>query len=983
MRFLQGALGCVLCASLPAVGLSQVSQSPLVPTTLQWRNIGPNRGGRSIAAAGSSLRPLEYYFGATGGGLWKTVDGGITWAPVTDGQVRSSSPGAVAVAPANPDVVYMGMGEAELRANVIQGDGVYKSTDGGKTWKNIGLRETQTIARIVVHPSNPDILYVAALGHPYGRNSERGVFRSRDGGASWQKVLFRDDRTGAVDIALDPKDPRVLYATMWEVFRRPWMLSSGGAGSGIFKSGDGGESWTELTRNPGLPSGVLGKITVAVSTADPRRVYASIEAIDGGLYRSDDAGRTWTRVNVNRDLWQRSFYFMRVVTDPKDRDVVYVANFKLFRSADGGKSFRELAGTHDDHHDLWIDPSNPSRMINANDGGASVTTNGGSSWTDQDYPTAQIYRVATTADVPYHACGAQQDNTSVCVPSGSSPLSVPDAPAGSWFYEVGGGENGVIAPDPSDADVFYANETNSLTRFDRKSGTLRDVQPYPRLAMGEPAKAMRERWNWTYPIAFSPAERKTLYAGSQHLWRTKDEGRTWSVVSPDLTRGDSSTLGDSGGPIILDQDGPEIYGTIFTIAPSPRSSRVVWTGSDDGFVHVTTDGGASWRNVTPPGAGAFTKISRIDASAHVDGVAYVAGNRYQMDDRAPYAWKTSDFGKTWKPMTTGIRADDFVHVVREDPVRRGLLYAGTEHGAYVSFDDGATWVSLSLNLPDVPVSDLVVKDHDVVIATHGRSIYVLDDVSPLRQAGPGAAGAPVHLYGPANAIRRVSPATIDFFLKDSVRDVRIEILSRDGKLVRSLQLNAGLRSAGFHRTTWNLRHDGATVFPGIVLEGPSPTNGPWAVPGDYRLRLTVDGKSVARDLRVLPDPRAKGITLADLRAQNDLALRIRDAITQANSAVIRIRSIRNSGAGTALLDSIGSVESELYQVRNQSPKDKIAFPIRLNNRLSGLLGNVERGDAAPSPAYYKVFRELSTELEVQLRRLNAALAKSAAGGQPK
>jgi photosystem II stability/assembly factor-like uncharacterized protein len=954
----------------------------VVPSTLKWRNIGPNRGGRSIAAAGSTLRPREYYFGATGGGLWKTTDGGITWAPVTDGKINSSSPGAVAVSQSNPDVVYIGMGEAELRANVIQGDGIYKSVDAGKTWKHSGLEATQTISRIVVDPSNADNVYVAALGHPYGKNPERGVFRSHDGGATWKKILFRDDGTGAIDIAMDPRDSRVLYASLWEVYRRPWMLSSGGKGSGLFKSTDGGDTWTELTHNEGLPSGVVGKIMLAVSPVDSRRIYAVIEAAAGGLYRSDDGGATWKHVNGSRDLWQRAFYFMRVVADPEDKDALYVLNFKLFKSTDAGETFHELAGSHDDHHDLWIDPSDPARMINANDGGASVTTNGGRTWTEEDYPTAQIYRVATTADVPYHACGGQQDNTSVCVPSQISPLSVPDSPPGSWFYDVGGGENAIIAPDPLDANVFYANETNTLTRYDRGTGLIRDVQPYPRLVMGEPAKAMRERWNWTFPIGFSQADRRSLYAGSQHLWRTKNEGRTWQKISPDLTRGDSTTLGDSGGPIILDQDGPEIYGTIYTIAPSPRNPKVIWTGSDDGLVQVTRDGGATWHDVTPRDAAPFTRMSRIDASPHDDGVAYVAGNRYELDDRSPLIWKTGDFGKTWQSITTGIRGDDFVHAVREDPVRRGLLYAGTEHGVYVSMDDGRSWTSLSLNLPDVPVTDVAVKDNDVVIATHGRSFYVLDDVTPLRQFDASIASDPVHLYKPAAAVRRVTPAAIDYYLKSPAASLSIEVLSASGDRIRLLGLRDSMKSAGFHRVTWDLKHDGATVFPGIVLEGPSPVTGPWAVPGRYTIRLVAAGTTVAQSLSVLPDPRLKTVTIDDLRAQNKLALQIRDAITAANSAVIKIRSLRASGASPSLLAKLGPIESELYQVKNASPKDKIAFPIRLNNRLSGLFGNLERGDARPTRGYYRVFDELSHELDVQLRLLTAALANPNRGGEP-
>src|SRR6185503_6422738 len=488
-----------------------------------WRNIGPNRGGRSIAVAGSPSRPNEYFFGATGGGLWKTADGGTTWAPVTDGQLGSSSVGAVAVAASRPDVVYLGMGEAQLRGNVMQGDGVYRSDDGGRTWVHRGLGDAQAIARIRVHPTDPEVVYVAALGHPFAPNDERGVFRSRDGGRTWARVLFKSPHAGAVDLVIDPSNPRVLYATLWEVYRRPWQLWSGGDGSGLYKSTDGGDTWTELTRNPGLPAGVLGKMTVAVSPADPNRVWANIEAADGGLYRSDDGGATWSHINADRNLWQRAFYFLRIVADPKDRETLHVLSFELEKSTDGGKTFSTVATPHADHHDLWIDPGDPRRMVEGNDGGAIVSVNGGETWTRQRYPTAQIYRVATTDEFPYHVCGAQQDNTTVCVPSIESHLAEPDARAGDWFYAVGGGESADIAPKPGAPDIFFAGSTNTLTRYDRRTGATRDVQPYPRIVMGEPASAMPERWNWTYPIAISRVDPRMLLVGSQHLWKSVDD----------------------------------------------------------------------------------------------------------------------------------------------------------------------------------------------------------------------------------------------------------------------------------------------------------------------------------------------------------------------------------------------------------------------------------------------------------------------------
>ena len=967
---------------------------------MRWRNIGPNRGGRSIAVAGSSARVGEYYFGATGGGVWKTTDGGTTWEPVSDGQLGSSSVGAIAVAESNPDVVYVGMGETELRGNVMQGDGVYRSSDAGRSWRHAGLAATRAIARVRVHPTDANLVYVAALGDPYAPNEERGVFRSADGGASWKRILYRGDRAGAADLVIDPSDPRVLYATLWEVYRRPWQLWSGGSGSALFKSVDGGDTWTELTRNAGLPDGVLGKITVTVSPADARRVWANVEAADGGLYRSDDAGATWSLVNGGRDLWQRAFYFMRLAADPTDRETVYVMNFFLEKSVDGGKSFRRVDALHVDHHDMWIDPRDPRRMVEANDGGASVSMNGGITWTGQRYPTAQMYRVATTDDFPYHVCGAQQDNTTACVPSVAGHLAPPDARPGDWYYEVGGGESADIAPKPGAPDIFFAGSTNTLTRYDRRTGQVRDVQPNPRIVMGEPASAMPERWNWTYPIATSRVNPRLLFAGSQHLWRSSDDGATWRRISPDLTRADSATMGNSGGAIILDQDGPEVYATIFTIAPSRRDTATIWTGSDDGVVHVTRDGGTTWRDVTPKELPPNTRVSRIDASWHRAGRAYVAAERHQLGDRSPYIWKTDDFGATWTRIVTGLAPGDFVRVVREDRVREGLLYAGTEHGVRVSFDDGAHWRSLSLNLPDLQVADLVVEERDLVIATHGRSFWLLEDLSALRQATAELLAAPAtadaRLFRPATAVRRVYAANIDFHLPRDADSVSIAILDAEGKVVRTL--GDLPRQAGTHRVGWDLTYPGATSFSGIVLEGGDPRRGVWAPPGRYQVRLSarLSGRvfTESQPLLVRRDPRLVGVADADLRAQFDLARQVRDRESEANEAVLRIRDVRARlaariavdtprlgasaaarvrGAAERFLHSVSAVEGELYQVRNQSPKDKIAFPIRLNDRLTGLRAHIETGDAAPTAAQRRVFRELQGELTRHLTRLESAL----------
>jgi photosystem II stability/assembly factor-like uncharacterized protein len=1001
MRLL--ALLVVVAAAVPGRVGGQSDSGLFAP--FAWRNIGPNRGGRSIAAAGSAARPNEYYFGATGGGLWKTTDGGTTWAPVTDGQIGSSSVGAVAVAPSNPDVVYLGMGETQLRGNVMQGDGLYRSGDGGRTWQHRGLTESQAIARVRVDPTNADLVYVAAFGSPFAPNDERGVFRSRDGGQTWTRVLFGSARAGAVDLVIDPSNPRVLYATLWEVYRKPWQLWSGGPGSGLYKSSDGGDTWTNLTRNPGLPSGVIGKMTVAVSPVDPNRVWANVEAADGGLYRSDDAGATWTHINGDRNLWQRAFYFLRIVADPKDRETLYTLSFQLEKSTDGGRSFAPVPTPHADHHDLWIAPDDPRRMIEANDGGAIVSVNGGRTWTAQRYPTAQIYRVATTDERPYHVCGAQQDNTTVCVPSTESQLAAPDARPGDWYYAVGGGESADIAPKPGAPDIFFAGSTNTLTRYDRRTGASSDVQPYPRIVMGEPASAMPERWNWTYPLAISRVDPRILLAGSQHLWKSMDDGRTWRRISPDLTRADPATMGNSGGPIVFDQDGPEIYATIFAIAPSRRDTATIWTGSDDGLVHVTRNGGRTWRNITPPNVPPNTRISRIDASWHRAGTAYVAAERHQVNDRAPYIWRTHDYGATWTKITDGLAADDFVRVVREDRARAGLLFAGTEHGVRVSFDDGTHWRSLSRNLPDVQVSDLVVEERDLVIATHGRSFWILDDLSALRQMTPamlaGGDGSRARLLRPADAVGRTAPAIIDYYLTSAVDSVVVDIFDPAGARVRSL--GTPRRGPGLARVQWDLRYPGATSFPGIVLEGGDPRRGVWAPPGRYRVRLSVHaGGEVVADtqpLIVARDPRFPSVSDADLRGQFDLARRIRDKESDANGTVVGIRALRaqlreresaaakQSGsevarrviADVARLDSaMTDVESTLYQVKNRSPKDKIAFPIRVNDRLTALRAQVDDGYGRPTAAQLEVFGELAAEVDATLARLAAVYGRELA-----
>jgi photosystem II stability/assembly factor-like uncharacterized protein len=980
-----------------------------------WRNIGPNRGGRSIAATGIPSRPNEYYFGAVGGGLWKTIDGGETWNPVTDGQLRSSSVGAVAVSESTPDVVYVGMGETEFRGNIMQGDGVYRSTDAGKTWKHAGLGAVQAVARIRVDPVNPDLVYLAAFGKPYAPSAERGIYRSKNGGKTWERVLFRNDSTAAVDLAIDPRNPNVLYAALWQAYRTPWTMSSGGAGSGLFKSIDGGDTWVELTRNPGLPKGVIGKIGVAPSGAAPNRVWAIVENDSGGVFRSDDGGATWKRTNAERKLRQRAFYYSRIYADPRYKDRVYVLNTSLYQSDDGGVTFAVLPAPHGDNHDLWIDPGNSDRIINANDGGGTVTVNGGKSWTGLGYPTAQPYHVATTRDFPYHVCGAQQDNSTFCVaPVGHDQITGLFASPGDFFYDVGGGESGYIAPDPKDPNVFFAGSQGGLlTRYDRSNGEIRDVQMYPRFFSGEPASALPERSQWTYPIVFSRVDPKILYATTQHLWRTVDDGQTWEKISPDLTRHDPSTLGFSGGPITHDMNGPEIYATIFTVAPSYQDVNTIWTGSDDGLAYLTRDGGKTWTDVTPKELPPFSRISLIEASPHQPGTAYLAAKRYQLDDRAPYIFRTTDFGATWTRTVEGIRADDYVHAVREDPKRAGLLYAGTEHGVYLSWDAGGHWSSLSLNLPDVQVPDLVVEENDLVIATHGRSMWLLEDIGYLRELTPGAPVAPVKLFTPPTSVRGVYPAAFTYYLERPADSVKLEILDSKGTVVRSVVGRARVDSAairadslelarlgceprvdreslpgakaGLNRWVWNGRYAGGITFPCLILWGGRADVGPKAAPGTYQVRLTANGASETARFEVRRDPRLKRATDADLAEQLELALQIRDRENDANGAVIRIRKINAAvderiarapalaASGRALAQKLSRIEEDLYQVRNRSGQDPLNFPIKLNDRLAALRRSVETGDARPTAAAHAVFKELSAELDGRLAALETVL----------
>ncbi len=919
---------------------------------LVWRSIGPYRGGRVVAVAGDPRHDQVFYFGSTGGGVWKTTDSGTYWENVSDGFFKRASVGAIAVAESDPNVLYVGMGEATIRGNVSHGDGVYRSTDAGKTWMHCGLAETRNISKVRVHPHNADLVYVAAFGHAHGPNAERGVYRSKDGGASWEQVLFRGENAGAIDLAMDPNNPRILFAAFWEARRGAHELVSGGAGSGIFRSTDGGDTWTEITRNRGLPTGVLGKIGIAVSPAQEGRVWAVIEAEDGAVFRSDDGGDTWQRLSEDRGLRARAWYYMHIVAHPTDPDTLWVLNVPCFKSIDGGKTFFQVPMPHGDNHDLWIDPKNPRRMIGGNDGGAYVSFNGGEAWTTlYNQPTAEFYHVTTDAQTPYFVYGPQQDNTTIAGPTRSTMAGI----AQSEWFDVGGGESGYIAVRPDDPNIIYAGSYGgALTRLDRRSGQRRPINVWPEPHLGWGAKDVRYRFNWTAPIALSPHDPHVLYTTGNHVFRSTDEGASWEIISPDLTRNDVTKMEPSGGPITKDNTGAEYYGTIFAFAESPVQQGLLWAGSDDGLVHVSRDNGANWENVTPPALPEWALISIIEPSPHNPAVAYVAATRYKHDDFRPYLSKTSDYGKTWTAITAGIAADDFTRVIREDPARHGLLYAGTETGVFVSFDDGMHWQSLRRNLPVVPIHDLVVKDSDLVAATHGRAFWILDDLTPLRHLTNDMAQAAMHLFPPRPTVRyltnrgffrqatpgknhRMTGATIltyrqerqpdgqiteryldagenppdgvlvMYSLKEPPREpVSLAFLDRDGNEIATFTGKAAHEAgepdkqddkppvpvaAGINRFIWDMRYPEAQGVDGyFTAEGKLP--GPLAPPGSYQVRLTVGAETQTQPFIIVGDPRIAA-TQADFDAQFALLTQIRDNISETHDTVRTLRAIRS------------------------------------------------------------------------------------------
>ena len=1013
-------LGILATGILPTASIATAAGATLTSAVnpgyfaaLRWRSIGPYRGGRALAVAGVPGNASTFYFGAVAGGVWKSTDGGGTWKPLTD-DTPVSSVGAIAVAPSNHDIIYVGTGEAAPRGDITYGDGVYRSTDGGKTWNHVGLEDTRQIGALIVDPENPDIVLVAALGHAFGPNAERGLFRTTDGGKSWTKVLYRDQQTGAIDVSFDPHDSKIVYAALWQARRQPWNFSSGGSGSGLYRSADGGLTWKQLSGN-GLPAGILGRIHVSVSGADSKRIYAMIEAAEGGLFRSDDGGVHWQRINNDGRLSQRAWYFSTILADPKDADTVYAENTGLLRSTDGGKSFELLPARHGDHHGIWIDPTNTDRIIEASDGGASVSFDRGKSWsTVYNQPTAQFYHVSVDNRFPYYVYGAQQDNSSVAIASMDDEGAIL---ARDW-YDVGGGEAGFVLADPRSADIVYGTNENYISRFNKQAMQWQVISAWPVDVSGHAAGELEHRFNWTSPLALSPFDPDTLYYGMERLYKTTDDGMSWNAISPDLTRNDKSKQGPSGGPITKDITSVEYYDTIFAIAESSQAKGMIWVGTDDGQIQLTHDGGGSWVNVTPREMPAWSTISMIEPSRYDANTAYVAVDRHKLDDIMPCIFTTTDGGKTWRRMDTGLPAGAFVHAVREDPVMRGLLYAATETGVFVSFDTGAHWQSLQLNLPRSPVHDLVVRNDDLVIATHGRSFWILDDVTPLRQVQAAAAAPDVYLYKPEVGYRLYYPdqvdarppagqnpppgVLIDYYLGAMPSGpLTLDIVDSSGTTVRHLTSVEPQQAEqppewpdevhpattlpmtpGMNRFVWNLRYDDPAQIPGAFYAGLAP-RGPLVLPGDYTLELKYNGKTHTAPLTIHADPRVKQ-SPEGLEKKFALSMQVyhdQDALHRAVNDIRRFkgdvetiqketantgRSAAMKSEGDSLLRSASRIEGILMQVNIKGSEANLNYPGMLNEQIYSFAGLLDDADTAPNAQEIETYAGLHNKLVAQL-----------------
>jgi photosystem II stability/assembly factor-like uncharacterized protein len=985
---------------------SSLSFDPTLYEGVKWRELGPFRGGRSCTVTGVKGKPNLYYFGAVGGGVWRSNDAGQTWGNISDNYFGGTI-GAIAVAESDQNVIFVGEGEQTLRNNVAAGSGLWKSTDAGTTWKNIGLADSKHISRIRIHPKNPDLVYVAAMGNLWKANETRGIFRSSDGGQTWKKILYINDKAGAADLVLDPNNPRIMYASIWNMSRNGYRMDSGGPDSKLWKSTDGGETWENLSDKQGMPKGINGIIGVTISPKNSNRIWAIIENQEaGGVYRSDDAGKTWAKINQDRALLQRAWYYCRIYADSQNEDLVYVMNVSYGISKDGGKTFELKNAPHGDHHDLWIDPDNNQRMIIGDDGGAQVSNDGGNNWTTyHNQPTAQFYRVSTDNHFPYRIYGAQQDNSSIRIPhrTGGNAVTEKDWDALSI------GESAHLAPDPLNYDVVFGGDYKGyMTMQDLATGQERSTNVYPDLPAGSGAEVMKYRFNWNYPVFFSPHNPKKLYACSNYLHVSYNGGESWEVVSPDLTRGEPETIKSSGGPITQDNTGAEYYANIFAATESPYTEGEIWIGSDDGYVNVSIDAGKNWKNVTPPMSPKFNMINAVEVNPFVKGGAYIAATSYKFGDYTPYIYKTLDYGKTWTLITKNIPKEEFVRVVRADPKRKGLLYAGTEKGVWISFDDGENWQKMQINLPPVPIHDLAVKNDNLIAATHGRSFWLIDDLTPFHQINSAIAANEVILYKPMTTYRmsgsnrrdaniegqnHPNGVMIHYFIKkyDEKTEVKIDILESNGDTIRTFSNKAKEKANlltsknGGDRFVWDMRYTGYKTFPGMVFYG-SPNQGPKAVPGKYQVRLTVNGQSQTQEFEIIKDPRLK-TTQEDFQAQFDFLMKVRNKVTEVNEGIINIRKIKddltylknkmvedpkNKDINEAIKKFEGelkTIESEIHQTKNSSVQDPINYGIKLNNRLAHLMYEQAQGDFRPTKQGEEVRDKLTQEVDKEMIKL--------------
>lgn len=977
---------------------------------LEYRLVGPFRGGRSAAVTGVPNQPNLFYFGATGGGVWKTNNGGRSWENISDGFFGGSI-GAITVAKSDPNVIYVGGGEKTIRGNVSSGYGIWKSENAGKTWQSMGLPQSRHVPRIAVHPTNSEVVFAAVLGDVYKPTNDRGLYKSTDGGKNWRKVLFANEQSGVVDMMMDPTNPRIMYASTWRVQRTPYSLSSGGEGSALWKSTDSGETWTEISTNKGFPSSTLGIIGVTVSPVNNQRVWAIVENKDqGGLYRSEDGGDTWTQVNSDRSLRQRAWYYTRLYADTQDVNTVYVLNVRYHKSTDGGKTFKTNNAPHGDHHDLWIAPEDPNRMIMGDDGGAQVTYDGGETWsTYYNQPTAQFYRVTTDNHFPYRIYAAQQDNSTVRIAHRTNGYSIGED---DW-ESTAGGESAHIAIDPNDNDIVYGGSYDGfLTRINHKKGTARAINVWPDNPMGAGAEAMKYRFQWNFPIVFSKHNPKRLYTFSQNVHVTENEGQSWEVISPDLTRNDPEKLKSSGGPITQDNTSVEYYCTIFAADESALVEGLLWVGSDDGLVHVSQDGGKNWENVTPKGMPEWMMINSVEPSHFDAGTCYIAGTKYKSGDFAPYLYKTTDYGKSWKKITNGIGAEHFTRVVREDPKQKGLLYAGTETGMYISFDDGKSWRSFQMNLPIVPITDLAVKDNNLVVATQGRSLWIVDDLTVLHQLYDLSDNGTNHLFQPKPTYRmrgggRSGSLTsgtnhpngvITYFnLSDLSKDdaVSLTYMTQSGDTIQSFSTADKKKKLqakkGANQFVWDMTYDGAETLPGMILWW-SSLEGPQAIPGAYRVALNVNGTDQVQTFEIVADPRSES-TPEGMKAQFDFITDVNKTVDAAHQSIKKIRSFTSQleafqnqykdnsevkylvDKAKTLTDELSKIEKALYQTQNRSNQDPLNFPIKLTNKLGHLNSLVGMGDFPPTAQDIQVKNELSEQIKTQLEAFDKLLSE--------